>query len=98
MVPFEATGGEEALRLVREESPDVVLLDIALSPGLNGFDLCRILKENPATSHLPIVMLTARSLPTERELGIRLGARSYVTKPFSTKVLIAEIQSALEEA
>ena len=98
MVPFEATGGEEALRLVREESPDVVLLDIALSPGLNGFDLCRILKENPTTAHLPIVMLTARSLPTERELGLRLGARSYVTKPFSTKVLIAEIQNALEEA
>ena len=98
MIPFEATCAEEALRLVREENPDVVLLDVSLSPGLSGFDLCRILKENPTTMHLPIVMLTARSLPADRELGLRLGARSYITKPFSTKVLISEIENALEEA
>ncbi|MEO6323485.1 MAG: response regulator [Thermoanaerobaculia bacterium] len=98
MIPFEATGAEEALRLVREENPDVVLLDVSLSPGLSGFDLCRILKENPSTMHLPIVMLTARSLPADRELGLRLGARSYITKPFSTKVLISEIENALEGA
>ena len=61
--PVEATGGEEALRMVREESPDLVLLDVSLTPGLTGFDVCRILKENPATSRLPIVMLTARTLP-----------------------------------
>ena len=61
--PVEATGGEEALRLVREEAPDLVLLDVSLTPGLTGFDVCRILKENPATSRLPIVMLTARTLP-----------------------------------
>ena len=98
MIPFEATCAEEALRLVREENPDVVLLDVSLSPGLSGFDLCRILKENPTTMHLPIVMLTARSLPADRELGLRLGARSYITKPFSTKVLISEIENALEGA
>ena len=97
MIPFEATGGEEALRLIREESPDIVLLDVSLSCGLSGFDLCRILKENPGTSHVPVVMLTARSLPSEREFGLSLGAWSYVTKPFSTKVLINEIQDALEE-
>ena len=96
MIPFEATSAEEALRIVREENPDVVLLDVSLSPGPSGFDLCRILKENPATMHLPIVMLTARSLPADRELGLRLGARSYITKPFSTKVLISEIENALE--
>jgi len=96
MIPFEATGAEEALRLVREENPDVVLLDVSLSPGLSGFDLCRILKENPSTMHLPIVMLTARSLPADRELGLRLGAHSYITKPFSTKVLISEIENALD--
>jgi len=96
MIPFEATSGEEALRLIREESPDVLLLDVSLTPGLSGFDLCRILKENPGTTRLPIVMLTARTLPSERDLGLRLGARSYVTKPFSTKVLIAEIETALD--
>ena len=98
MIPFEATSGEEALRLIREEEPALLLLDVSLTSGLSGFDLCRILKENPATSRLPIVMLTARTLPAERDLGLRLGARSYVTKPFSTKVLLHEIESALEAA
>lgn len=95
LLPIEATGGEEALRLVREEVPDLVLLDVSLTPGLTGFDVCRILKENPATSRVPIVMLTARTLPSERDLGLRLGASSYLTKPFSTKVLIQEIEKAL---
>jgi len=93
--PLEASSGEEALRLVREGGPDLVLLDVSLTPGLTGFDVCRILKENPATAAIPIIMLTARTLPAERDLGIRLGAASYVTKPFSTKVLVQEIEKAL---
>lgn len=93
--PVEATGGEDALRIVREQSPDLILLDVSLTPGLTGFDLCRILKENPATEKIPIIMLTARTLPAERDLGLRLGAASYVTKPFSTKVLVQEIEKAL---
>jgi len=52
MIPFEATSGEEALRILREEQPALLLLDVSLTPGLSGFDLCRILKENPATSRL----------------------------------------------
>ena len=98
MIPYEATSGEEALRVIREEPPDLILLDVSLTPGLTGFDVCRILKENPGTRDLPILMLTARTLPSERDLGLRLGARSYITKPFSTKVLIREIESALEPA
>ena len=93
--PVEASSGEEALRLVREAEPHLVLLDVSLTPGLTGFDVCRILKENPATSGIPIIMLTARTLPAERDLGLRLGAASYVTKPFSTKVLVQEIEKAL---
>jgi two-component system alkaline phosphatase synthesis response regulator PhoP len=96
MIPFEATCGEDALRIAREEAPDIILLDVSLTPGLTGFDLCRILKENPHTAGIAIVMLTARTLPSERDLGLRLGARSYITKPFSTKVLIKEMESALE--
>lgn len=98
MIPYEATSGEEALRVIREEAPDLILLDVSLTPGLTGFDVCRILKENPGTRALPILMLTARTLPSERDLGLRLGARSYITKPFSTKVLIREIETALETA
>jgi DNA-binding response OmpR family regulator len=93
--PVEASSGEEALKLVREAGPDLVLLDVSLTPGLTGFDVCRILKENPATSAIPVIMLTARTLPAERDLGLRLGAASYVTKPFSTKVLVQEIEKAL---
>ena len=92
--PVEAPSGEDALRLVRETEPDLVLLDVSLTPGLTGFDICRILKENPATAGIPIIMLTARTLPAERDLGLRLGASSYVTKPFSTKVLVQEIEKA----
>lgn len=93
--PVEASGGEDALRLVRETEPDLVLLDVSLTPGLTGFDICRILKENPGTASIPVIMLTARTLPAERDLGLRLGAASYVTKPFSTKVLVQEIEKAL---
>ena len=94
-VPFEATGSEEALRIVREEHPDLVLLDVSLPHGLSGFDLCRILRENPATSRTPIVMLTARNLPSEKALGLQLGASAYITKPFSTRTLIEELQRVL---
>jgi len=95
MIPLEANGGEEALRLVREESPDLVLLDVSLSRGLTGLDLCRILKENPATSAVPVIMLTARSLASDREQGLALGASAYITKPFSTRSLIQEIEQVL---
>lgn len=94
-VPFEATGSEEALRIVREEHPDLILLDISLPHGLSGFDLCRILRENPGTSRTPIVMLTARNLPSEKALGIQLGASAYITKPFSTRQLIEELRRVL---
>jgi two-component system phosphate regulon response regulator PhoB len=97
MVCFEASDAEEALRIAREESPDVVLLDVSLSPGPSGFDVCRTLKENPKTRDVPVIMLTARSLPSERDAGLAAGAFSYVTKPFNTKVLIREIEQALEQ-
>jgi DNA-binding response OmpR family regulator len=96
MICYEASDAEEALRVMREQSPDVVLLDVTLSPGLSGFDVCRILKENPETEHVPIIMLTARSLPSERDQGLALGAASYVTKPFTTKILMREIEQAME--
>jgi two-component system alkaline phosphatase synthesis response regulator PhoP len=94
-VPFEATGSEEALRIVREEHPDLVLLDVSIPHGLSGFDLCRILRENPGTARTPIVMLTARNLPSEVALGIQLGAAAYITKPFSTRKLIEELQKVV---
>ena len=97
LIPLEASNAEEALRLIREETVDLVLLDISLSHGLTGLDLCRILKENPATSALPVILLTARSLPADRDLGLSLGASAYITKPFSTRALVQEIERVLEQ-
>ncbi len=95
MICLEASDADEALRIAREESPDVVLLDVSLTPGPSGFEVCRMLKESPETRDVPVIMLTARSLPSERDEGLAVGASSYVTKPFNTKVLIREIENAL---
>jgi DNA-binding response OmpR family regulator len=96
LVTFEATGAEEALEITRAEKPDLILLDVTLSPGPTGFDLCKMLKRDPKTAKIPVVMLTGRNKPSERELGLEAGARSYLTKPFSTKILMSEIEAALE--
>ena len=72
-----------------------MLLDVSLPTDLSGFDVCRTIKGDPSTSHIPVVMLTARSLAADRSLGLGLGATGYITKPFSTKVLVQEIEKAL---
>ena len=89
-----ARDGREMDRILSTSRVDIVLLDIML-PDKDGFEVCRLLRANQAFSSTPIIMLTARTLPAERDLGMRLGAASYVTKPFSTKVLVQEIEKAL---
>lgn len=82
--------GEAALRAVAETSPDLVILDVML-PRLNGFDVCRRLRADPRWSGLKILMLTARGRETEVARGLEVGADAYVTKPFSTRELVAQI-------
>jgi two-component system alkaline phosphatase synthesis response regulator PhoP len=94
---FDVTGvpsGEEALAAVRSSLPDLILLDLML-PGVGGFDVCRILKSDPQTKHIPVVMLTARGEEQEIVAGLELGADDYITKPFSPKVLVARIRAVL---
>jgi len=86
--------GEEALVKARDESPDVILLDLML-PGLDGLDVCRRLRSNPATADTPIVMLTAKGEDADIVTGLELGADDYVTKPFSPRVLLARIKAVL---
>jgi len=86
-----ARSGAEAMRLVRELQPDVVLLDLAL-PDLNGRDVCRGLR---AESDVPIIMVTASGTVTDRVVGLELGADDYVVKPFATTEVVARIRAVL---
>ena len=89
-----ATTGEQALKMAREEEPDLMVLDLML-PGVDGLEVCRQLKADNDTSHQPIVMLTAKGSEDDIVTGLELGADDYVTKPFSPRVLVARIKAVL---
>lgn len=86
--------GENGLEKAISERPDLVLLDIML-PVMNGLDVCRELKSNDKTSHIPIVMLSAKNEDVDIITGLEIGADDYITKPFSPRVLIARIRTIL---
>ncbi|WP_020187128.1 phosphate regulon transcriptional regulator PhoB [Methylopila sp. 73B] len=89
--------GDEAETRLREQAPDLVLLDWML-PGLSGIELCRRLRSRPETERLPIIMLTARGEEAERIRGLATGADDYVTKPFSVPELVARVRALLRRA
>ncbi len=89
-----ATDGLEALRLIRAEAPDLVLLDLML-PGLDGIEVCRRLKTDPVTKAIPIIMVTAKGEEADIVLGLGVGADDYITKPFSPKELVARVRAVL---
>ena len=86
--------GAEALKAAREQKPDLVLLDLML-PDLSGTEVCKQLKEHPATRGTPVIMLTARGEEIDRVVGFELGADDYVVKPFSVRELMLRIQAIL---
>jgi len=85
-----ARDGESALAQAALEPPDLVVLDLML-PGMDGYEVCRRLRESPATASTRIVVVTARGREAERVRGLEEGADAYVTKPFSTRELIATV-------
>ena len=89
-----ADNGDSALSLIRKNNFDLILLDLML-PGIGGFDLTRILKNDKKTSETPILMLTAKGEESDIVKGLELGADDYMTKPFSIKVLVARINKIL---
>jgi len=89
-----ASRGAEAIRLVKQEVPDLVLLDVML-PDVTGLDVCRQIKTEAATKHTCVVMLTARAEEIDRVVGFELGADDYVTKPFSVRELVLRISAIL---
>ncbi len=94
------TNGSQAVDLIREQPPDLVVLDLML-PGLDGLEVCRTLRRepaNPAVRRLPILMLTARDEEIDKVVGLELGADDYMTKPFSMHELLARVKALLRRA
>ncbi len=89
-----AISGEEALTKARDEVPDLILLDLML-PGLDGLDVCKQVKKSPLTSHIPIIMVTAKGDDADIVSGLELGADDYIIKPFSPRVLLARVRAVL---
>lgn len=88
------TTGEEALTMARKVMPDLLLLDLML-PGLDGFEVCKILKADEKTAHIPIIMLTAKGEESDIVSGLEIGADDYISKPFSPKVLNARVRAVI---
>jgi two-component system phosphate regulon response regulator PhoB len=91
---LEAETGEAGLKVVERTIPDLILLDLML-PGKDGLEICRILKRDERTRHIPVVMMTARGEESDIITGLELGAEDYVVKPFSPKVLCARAKAVL---
>lgn len=89
-----ASDGEEAMRKIRGDNYDLVILDLML-PGIQGTEICRILRNDPRTLRLPVIMLTAKGDEIDRILGLEIGADDYLTKPFSPRELAARIRAVL---
>ncbi|QSV45537.1 response regulator transcription factor [Geobacter benzoatilyticus] len=96
---YSVTGvadGVSALEQVVLIKPDLIVLDIML-PGMDGFEVCRIIKQNPETAHIPVMMLTAKKSSQDCERGMAAGASAYVTKPFKSAKIIEIIQELLSQ-
>ena len=89
--------GAEALQSVRRGAPDLLLLDLML-PGLDGLEVCRVLRSDPRTASVPIIMLTARGEESDRIAGLELGADDYITKPFSPNEVTARVRALLRRS
>ncbi|KAF0158689.1 MAG: Phosphate regulon transcriptional regulatory protein PhoB (SphR) [Syntrophaceae bacterium] len=94
---IKAYDGGDVLKTVKTQKPDLVILDLML-PHMNGMDICRAVRANPETAHLPIIMLTAKSDEVDKIIGLEIGADDYMTKPFSVKELIARVRTILRRS
>jgi twitching motility two-component system response regulator PilH len=90
-VAIGAVTGQEGLNLAIEKKPDVILSDVVM-PGMSGFELCRKLKQNPATEKIPIILCTSKNQEIDRLWGMKQGADAYITKPFTREQLIRAVK------
>ena len=94
---FEANNGEIGIEKARKKIPDLILLDLML-PGIQGLDVCRIIKGDQETKDIPIIMVTAMGQEEDIVKGLETGADDYITKPFSIKVLLARVSAVLRRS
>jgi DNA-binding response OmpR family regulator len=92
--PHTVGSGDEALACARKRPFDLLILDVML-PGMSGLEVCRALRSDPATSAIPIIMVTARAEETDRIIGLDIGADDYLAKPFSPNELVARIRAVM---
>ena len=93
-VVIEASAGDEALTLIRQEQPDVAVLDV-LMPGMTGIEVAQALSQDPTTASIPIILLSALGQVTDVKAGLQSGARIYLTKPFAPPDLVASVANVL---
>jgi len=94
---LEAEDGEQALKLLQREKPNLVILDLML-PGLSGMELCKLLRQRSETAKLPILMLTAKAGEADRIVGLEMGADDYLAKPFSPREMVARVKAILRRS
>jgi two-component system alkaline phosphatase synthesis response regulator PhoP len=92
-----ASDGEEALKLIEQERPDLVVLDIMM-PKLDGYEVCRRLRQDDQFGNLPVILLSAKGRPVDREAGLQAGADDYIAKPFSPRKLLEKIRELLDRS
>ena len=91
---ISAKDGLEGIKKARDEHPGLIILDIML-PGLDGYDLCQQLRQKPETSLLPILMLSAKARQDDKDIGLRMGADDYLTKPADPSIILAKVNALL---
>jgi CheY-like chemotaxis protein len=87
---FQASNGTEAITIAHKEKPDIILMDIMM-PGMDGYTACHAIKSDPATSEIPVVMLTGLGQELNKRLADQIGADGYITKPFTSQELFSTI-------
>ncbi len=91
-----AIDGEAAIRCIEQNRPDLILLDVNMARR-DGFEVCQMIRSNPAWRDIRVIMLTAKGRDVEREKGLALGADDYITKPFSTQEVVEKVRAILAE-